>query len=716
MLKRTVVCAVLVMAGAGYAQAPKTAKKPVTDVYHGTKVVDDYRWLEDWNDKEVKAWSDAQNAHARKYLDGVKDATKIRERITALLADESPDYDALKFRGGQLFALKHQPPKQQPMLVVMPSADEPEKERVIVDPNTIDKTGGTSIDWYVPSPDGTTVAISMSAGGSESGDVHIYDTASGTKYDDVITRVNGGTAGGSLAWSEGGSGFYYTRYPHKGEREGRDMDFYQQVYHHLLGTPPDNDSYEIGKEFPKVAEIELSTTDDGKYVLAKVANGDGGEFAHYIRVPSDAFSLDRGTWKQVTKFEDRITQATLRGSWPYLTLLSLKDSPRGKIGIMPVAMGDLASTQFIVPEQDFVIDTFARSPSYLWAIGHKGPVSEVQMFNVRGDVEAYISLPPFSTVGGVELLSDGNALMQIESFTEPPAWYQVGFSDVTPRKTKLAKKSPADFSDCEVVRETAVSKDGTKVPLTILRRKDTKLDGKNPTLVYGYGGYGVVETTAFREPLRLWMDQGGVYVLASIRGGGEFGDDWHRQGYLEKKQNVFDDFAACMAKMIELKYTNPEKLAIEGGSNGGLLMGASITQHPELCRVCISHVGIYDMLRVELSSNGEFNITEFGTVKDKKLFDAMYAYSPYHHVKDGTKYPSVLMMTGANDPRVDPMQSRKMVARLQAVAEAGGSKNPVLLRTSANAGHGIGSSLSQRIERHTDRFAFLMHELGMTYK
>lgn len=716
MLTRTVAASFLLMCAplAGLAQPPATAKKPVTDEYHGTKVVDDYRWLENWDDPQVKSWSEAQNTHARKYLDGIKDAAKIRARITALLADESPEYFDLKYaKPGLLFALKHQPPMQQPVLVVMPSADEPQKERVLVDPNAIDAGGGTTIDWYVPSPDGSMVAVSMSAGGSESGDVHVYETATGAKLDDVIPRVNGGTAGGSLAWDEGGAGFYYTRYPRAGERDGRDMDFFQQVYHHLIGTPTESDAYEIGKDFPRIALIELSTSDDGKYVLAQVANGDGGEYAHYIRIPSDAISLDRGTWKQVTQFKDRVKFASLRGSWPYMTFLSVQNAPKGQIGILPVLTGDLAAATYIIPEQDFVIDSFKRSPSYHWVLGHRGGISEVQMFDVRGQVEGFISLPPFSTVGGMTLLEDGKALMQIESYTEAPAWYHVSYSDVTPRKTKLAKKSPADFSDCEVVRETAVSKDGTKVPLTILRRKGTKLDGSNPTLLWGYGGYGVVISPAFREPLRLWLDQGGVYALATIRGGGEFGDEWHLQGNLERKQNVFDDFAACMDRLIELKYTNPSKLAIEGGSNGGLLMGAMITQHPDKFRACVSHVGIYDMLRVELSSNGEFNTTEFGTVKNKKHFDAMYAYSPYHRVKDGTRYPSILMMTGANDPRVDPMQSRKMIARLQA---ATASKNPILLRTSANAGHGIGSSLSQQIERHTDRFTFLMHELGMTYK
>jgi prolyl oligopeptidase len=416
----------------------------------------------------------------------------------------------------------------------------------------------------------------------------------------------------------------------------------------------------------------------------------------------------------VTRFSDRVTYAGLRNSGPFISLISLQNAPKGKIGLIPLFNPDLGIADWIIPEQEFVIDGFTRTGQvYLWVYGHNGGPSEAQIFDSRGNVEGFINLPPVSAVEAVEPIGDSEILMLIQSYTEPPAWYRVKISDETPRKTKLAKTSAADYSDCEVVREVATSKDGTKVPLNIVRRKGTKLDGTNPTLITGYGGYNISSQPGFSEGMRVWLEQGGVFAEANIRGGGEFGDAWHKAGNLLNKQNVFDDFAACMQRLIELKYTNPEKLAITGGSNGGLLMGAMITQHPDLFRACVSHVGIYDMLRVELSPNGAFNITEFGTVKDKAQFNALYAYSPYHHVKDGTKYPSILMMTGANDPRVDPMQSRKMIARLQA---ATGSKNPVLLRTSANAGHGVGSSLAQRIERYTDQFAFLMHEMGMEYK
>jgi prolyl oligopeptidase len=274
----------------------------------------------------------------------------------------------------------------------------------------------------------------------------------------------------------------------------------------------------------------------------------------------------------------------------------------------------------------------------------------------------------------------------------------------------LFTASPASFSDVEVIRVSAISKDNTRVPMNILRRKGTKLDGNNPTLLYGYGGYGINESPAFSARRRAWLDHGGVWVTANLRGGAEFGDSWHEQGRLTKKQNVFDDFIACAEYLIKSKYTSPEKLAIEGGSNGGLLMGAALTQRPELFRAVVSHVGIYDMLRVETFPNGAFNVTEFGTVKETEQFKALYAYSPYHHVKDGTDYPAVLFLTGDNDGRVDPMNSRKMTARLQAATHSG---RPVFLRTSSGSGHGIGTALNERIEQDADVFAFLFDQLGI---
>jgi prolyl oligopeptidase len=277
----------------------------------------------------------------------------------------------------------------------------------------------------------------------------------------------------------------------------------------------------------------------------------------------------------------------------------------------------------------------------------------------------------------------------------------------------LARPAKIDLSDVEVTREFALSKDGTRVPMNIMKKKGTRLDGKNPTILYGYGGYGYSETPEYMAKMRFWFDNGGVYVAANLRGGGEYGELWHTGGNLTRKQNVFDDFVACAQWLVDHQYTSTSHLAIMGGSNGGLLMGAALTQHPEKFRAVVSYVGIYDMLRVELFPNGEFNITEFGSVRNPDQFKALYAYSPYHHVVDGAKYPAVFFLTGDHDGRVDPANSRKMTARLQAATASG---YPVLLRTSSNAGHGIGTSLNDYVSQQADVYAFIFQQLGMQFR
>jgi prolyl oligopeptidase len=684
---------------------PATAKKPVTDTYHGIEVIDPYRWLENGNDPAVKKWSINQNKYARNYLDHLPTVTALRQRLTELNSAVSPDYFALVYRGGKLFALKMQPPKNQPFLITLKSADDPKSEQIIVDPNKLNAKGTTAIDFYVPSLDGKRVAVSLSQGGSEEGTVHVYETATGKELGDAIPRVNGGTAGGSVAWNADGSGFWYTRYPRGNERPKKDLDFYQQIYFHELGKPTSADTYVLGKDFPRIAEIQLRTSPDGKHVLAIVANGDGGEFAHYLLKPS-------GKWVQLTRFEDKITAAAF-GQDQALYLLSRHGTPRGRMLRLPLATPDLKEAKTIVKESDAAIAGYVATDSRLYVVDLVGGPSQVRVFDLHGKPQKPVPTPPVSSVSQVVRLKGDVILFRGETYLEPPAWYRFDPAGDKAIKTALFRTSPADFSDCEVVRDFAVSKDGTKVPLNILRKKNVKLAGDNPTILYGYGGYGVSLSPSFRISRKVWLEQGGVYVIANLRGGGEYGEAWHKAGNLTHKQNVFDDFLACAKYLIEHKYTTPKKLAIEGGSNGGLLMGAALTQHPELFRAVICHVGVLDMLRVELHPNGAFNVTEYGTVKDRKQFEALYAYSPYHRVKEGTAYPAVLLLTGENDPRVDPANSRKMAARLQA---ASSSRRPVLLRVSFDSGHGIGTSLKERIAQETDVYAFLFAQLGMTYQ
>ena len=682
--------------------APAAEKKPVSNEYHGTKVEDDYQWLENDDDPAVKAWSEAENKRARAALDSLPSRQKIEEQLKKWFAKTSPSYSSMVIRPGLLFSLKSQPPKQQPMLVTLASPNDLKSEKVLLDPNQLDSKGTTTIDWFEPSLDGKKVAVSISKGGSEDGTLHFYEAATGKELGDTIAHVQYPTAGGSAAWNADGSGVYYTRFPRKGERPEEDLNFYQQVYFHKLGTPDGEDTYAVGKDFPRIAEILLESSHDGKYVLASVANGDGGDFAHYLLGPD-------GAWKQITQFSDQVKLARL-GRDNSLYLLSRANAPRGKVLRLTLETPDLSKAVEIVPASEAVVQRLEPAANALYAGELLGGPSQIRRFDLDGKNGATIPIPPISNVQEMVAQDDGSLLFKALSYTEPPAWFAVEAGQSEPQKTALVSTSPVSFSDIEVSREFATSKDGTKIPLNIVRRKGTKLDGSNPTLLYGYGGYGISMSPSFDFTRRLWFDRGGVYVVANIRGGGEFGEEWHKAGNLTNKQNVFDDFAAAAQYLIDQKYTNPQKLALLGGSNGGLLMGALITQHPDLMRAVVSQVGIYDMLRVELAPNGAFNVTEFGTVKDADQFKALYAYSPYHHVTEGTKYPAILMMTGANDGRVAPYHSRKMTARLQ---EANKSEHPILLRTTTSAGHGIGTALSERIKQLADMYSFLFAQLEM---
>jgi prolyl oligopeptidase len=682
-----------------------TPKKPVSAKYQGVTVDDPYQWLEKDDEPEVKAWSDAQNQQTRQYLDQLPDRVAIEKQLTEWFAKTSPSYSSLVSRPGLLFLMKFQPPKQQPLLVTLTSADDLKSEKIVLDPNVLDAKGTTTIDWFVPSLDGKYVAVSLSKGGSEDGTLHFYEAATGNALPDTIAHVQYPTAGGSAAWNADATGIYYTRFPRNGERPEADLNFFQQVYFHKLGTPDTEDTYSIGKDFPRIAEIILESSRDGRYVLASVANGDGGDFVHYL-LGSD------GSWKQITQFGDQIKAARL-GRDNAMYLLSRNAAPRGKVLRLPLETPELSKAVEIVPTGEPVIQQIVPTADALFLGDLLGGPSQIRRFSLDGKGETIIPIPKISAVQEIVGLEDGSLLFRDQSYTEPATWFDCAREKTEPVKTALRTTSPVSFADIEVTRELATSKDGTKIPLNIIFRKGMKRDGQNPTLLYGYGGYGISMSPNFEFTRRLWFDHGGVYVVANIRGGGEFGEDWHKAGNLTKKQNVFDDFAGAAEYLIKEKYTRPEKLAIQGGSNGGLLMGAMITQHPDLMRAVVSQVGIYDMLRVELAPNGAFNVTEFGTVKDPDQFKALYAYSPYHHAVDGTKYPSILMMTGANDGRVAPYHSRKMVARLD---EANKSQNPILLRTSSSAGHGIGTALNERIKQLADIYAFLFAQLGMTSK
>jgi prolyl oligopeptidase len=690
--------------GANALDYPAAPLHPTTNTYGSTRVVDNYIWLENFKSPAVQAWTAAENRLSRAYLDRLPARSQIADRLRILYSETSASYTGLQARQTTIFAMKFKPPAQQPWLITLDSPDDASSERTIVDPNTLDPTGATTIDFAVPSLDGRRVAVSMSVNGSEDGTIYFYDVGTGMPLADRIPRVQYPTAGGSVAWNADGTGVYYTRYPHVGERPANDLNFYQQVYFHRIGSPVNQDRYELGKDFPRIAETALETKKDGRYVLASVANGDGGDFAHYLRGPD-------GLWKQITKFSDQIKEAKF-GDDNSIYLVSRDHAPHGKVLRLTLPGAELGLAATVVAAGEPVVQEICPATNGFYVQDLVGGPSEVRYFSTVGGASMVVPLKPISAVQQMLSVQDSQLLFLNTTFIDPYAWMNFDPATGQSRATALVGTSPADFSNVEVVREFAAARDGTRIPLNIIRNKDMRLDGNNPTLLYGYGGYGVSLSPSFHVSRSIWLEHGGVYVVANLRGGGEFGEEWHLAGNLVNKQNVFDDFAACAQYLIDSKYTSPAKLAVEGASNGGLLMGAFLTQHPGLVRAVVSHVGIYDSLRSELTPNGAFNITEFGTVKDPAQFRALYAYSPYHHVMNGVHYPAVLLMTGDHDGRVDPFHSRKMAARLQAADPNG---LPILLRTTAAAGHGMGTSLGERIAEETDAWAFLFDQLGMTY-
>ncbi len=689
-------------AAQGTPAYPPAAKRPVSETFHGVTVVDDYRWMEDVGAADVKGWVREENALTRKFLDSVPQHAVIAGRVGELLRARTIARYDFRYRGGVVFAMKYAPPKNQSALVVLPLDLDVGKERVVLDPTVLDPTGRTTIDFYAPSYDGKHVVLSLSKSGSEVGTAYVLDVATGKQLADTVPGVHRPTAGGSFEWSGDSTGFYYTRYPAPGERSEADQSFYQTVWFHRLGTPVASDRYVIGRDFPRIAEIALHGSRDGNELVASVRNGDGGEIAYYLK-------RSRGEWQRVADFADGIKEMDI-GQDGNLYARSIKGAPLGRILAIPLSDARLASAKVIVPEAALSADSLAVARSRLYVQYRDGGPSVVKMFDLKGKDVGTLPAEPVSDTTVSAILDGDNAIVRVMSFITPSIRYRYDAGANRLVETELNGKPPFNFDDAVVERGFAVSKDGTRIPVMILHRKDIKLDGTNPTLLYAYGGYGISMTPYFSGMNRLWLDYGGVFALAAVRGGGEYGDAWHQAGNLTRKQNVFDDFAASMQYLVDRKYTNPGRLAIMGGSNGGLTMGAAVTQHPEMMRAVVSRVGIYDALRWETQANGEFNVTEFGSTKDPAQFKALYDYSPLLHVKDGAKYPAVLLTTGENDGRVAPYESYKFAARLQIATSSG---NPILLRTEAEAGHGIGTALETRIQEEADVYTFLVQELGI---
>lgn len=709
LLGASTLCATVSLAQSAPLPAPPpTPIHPVVDTYFGVHVTDNYRWLEVGSNPEVKQWVAAQDAYTADYMDKLPQRDPILNELKKSLHLQHTRYVGFEVRQDRLFALRYDPGAAAAKLVVFSSPRDKSSERLIVDLAKFVPGKIFQVTYYSVSRDGKLAGLALATGGSEDASLYIVNTATGKQVGETVPRANFATAGGSMAWLPDSSGFYYTRYPQGHERPAADKDFYQQVYLHMLGAPPAEDRYILGKDFPRIAEISLTTSPDGSHLLVNVGDGDGGLY--------EAFALGHdGVPHQVTHFADKIPYIVF-GRDNSLWLLSNKNSGMGEM--LHLRAGDyaLADAKPVIPASDAAIEGSGYDPErifvtpdriYLTVI--RGGPETIRAYTLAGKRLPDVPTPAVASIG--RLVPDGahTFLFTTETFTAPQQWLRYnGSSKAEP--LPFAEHPGVSLADIEVQRVFATSKDGTRIPMTILMRKGTVLNGKNPTLLTGYGGFGISQTPRFRGQDRLWFDHGGIFAVANIRGGAEYGEAWHHGGMLTKKQNDYYDFAACAQYLVDHKYTSPAHLAAEGGSNGGLLMGVMLTEHPHLFRAIVSYVGIYDMLRNELNPNGAFNITEYGTVKNPVDFRAIYAYSPYQHVMAHTAYPAVLFITGDNDHRVNPANSRKMTAALQAATSSG---RPILLLTNAHAGHGVSTNVSEALLENADAWAFLFSNLGM---
>jgi len=674
----------------------------VSDTYHQVTVADPYRALEDWSDPCVQDWSDAQTAQARAYLDGLALRDTLYEELNSGSGSSAgAPHWSYQFTEQGVFALFYDDEAGATQLRFADRVEGLADAEPIVDLSTVTDAEMVDVEWFKPTVDGSRVAIAISINGSERGDLHVFDVASGTQLGEVIPNVHNPTAGGDLSWDVDGQGFHYTRYPQAFEPLADQSNLHIKLHYHALGRDWREDPMVLGQDLNEIAQIRLISNGRGE-LTAWVQDGDSGRFAFYRHA-------EAGHWARYSTFEDGHFQPVY-GDGDDLFVLSTADAAMGEVWRLSASQPDWGTAVKIadVREASALVHSYYShtSPSVVWSgdqlylryqIG--GPAQIVALDREGHEASEQPLLEPGSSAYGLTATPEG-VLYSLSSYRTPVR--RVQFSQQTGHSTlnPFGYGSDTRWDDVEIVRQTAASADGVDIPYTMIVREGLG-EGPHPVLVYGYGGFRYSMAPRFRPSVRALLDRGVIYVETNLRGGGEYGADWHAQGILTDKQNVFNDFAGVIEALHAQGVSTPQQTAILGESNGGLLMGAMISQHPDLFAAAIAQVGLYDMLRAELDANGTFNIPEYGTVTDADQFAALRAYSPYHNLESGTDYPAILFTTGANDQRVNPMHSRKMTAALQAADSS--DDTPVLLYASREGGHG-GTGLGDT----ADGYAFIL--------
>ena len=689
---------------------PSAPPADIVEVLHGVAVADPYRWLERADAPETRAWVDAQNALTRAMLDGA-DRDALVERLTARF--NYPRTLALKRRRARDFFTHNAGLQNQAVLFVQ--ENEGTTPRALLDPNTLSADGTVALTAWFPSPDGSLVACALSGGGSDRQIVRVRDVATGTDRPDRLDWVKFA----SLAWLPDSSGFYYLRFPEPGSVPEEDQQYHGRIYWHRLGDAQARDTVAFERADEKEVVPLVNVSADGRFVVFTAQRGASDDSEVHV---IDRASPDPRPRRIFTGFDAAYAFVEARGTSLYLR--TTRGAPLGRIVAVDLADEGLPVRE-IIPESADRLSAAVMTRDRLVCVYLHHASDRLRTFDLDGAPRGEIPLPDIGSIPGIDAEPDRDeVLFTFVSFTSPPSGYRLANDTVTPcplvdvLRTGGGEHSREAGSDAIASRSAGIplraqdyvtrqvwypSRDGTPVSMFLVHRADLARDGNRPVLLSGYGGFNISRTPMYDPALFAWLDRGGVFALANLRGGGEYGEAWHRAGVLDRKQNVFDDFIAAAESLIADGYTRSARLAIEGGSNGGLLVAAVLVQRPDLFGAVICRVPVADMLRYHLFTVGRFWIPEYGSADNPDQFRYLLAYSPYHNVRDGVRYPPTLVMTADTDDRVDPGMAKKFAARLQAA----GSGGPYLIRVETKAGHGAGKPVAKLIEEDADILAFL---------
>ncbi|MFL5539987.1 MAG: prolyl oligopeptidase family serine peptidase [Longimicrobiaceae bacterium] len=684
-------------------QYPQARTVEQFDDYHGTRVADPYRWLEDTESPDTRAWIEAQNRLSEQYLASIPQRDAIRRRLTELW--NFPRWSAPTKRGDRYFYFQNTGLQNQSVMYVAPSPRGP--ARVLLDPNTLRADGTEALSSTALSDDGRMLGYGVASGGSDWQEFRIREVATGRDLPDRLRWIKFS----GMSWTKDGKGFFYSRYAEPAGNALTAAVRNHKVYYHRAGTPQEQDVLVFERPDQPDFIINAGVTEDGRYLVINQTQGtDRRNRVHVLDLADPMNPRVQGTAVRLLDAGDA-SSSVVGNDGPVFYVQTDKDAPRGRLIAVNLRSPAPGSWRTIIPQGPDALSGVRRVNGKFVTTSLHDVASALRIYTTAGAPAGEVRLPGLGTVGGVSGRNQDRELFySFTSFLSPGTVYRYDFA--TGRSEPVwPVQTGFDASRYETKQVFYTSKDGTRIPMFITHRRGMPLDGNNPTLLYGYGGFNSATLAGFSTSVAVWLEMGGVYASANIRGGSEYGEDWHQAGMREHKQNVFDDFIAAAEYLVAQKYTSPQKLAISGASNGGLLVGAVLNQRPDLFGAALPAVGVMDMLRFNRFTIGWAWVSDYGSPADAAQFRTIYAYSPLHNIREGVRYPAVLITTGDHDDRVVPGHSFKYAAALQR-AQAGDA--PILIRIETRAGHGAGKPTSMQIDEAADRWAFLVKALGFT--